>query len=59
MIINENKKVSNGSQDLTVIFNAECPATPDFRIHVRPSRHEPDLFYTNKNMALVEKELFQ
>jgi hypothetical protein len=42
-----------------VIFNAECPATPDFRIHVRPSRHEPDLFYTNKNMALVEKELFQ
>ena len=41
-----------------VIFDAENPATPDFRIHVRPTRHEPDLFYTNKNMALIEKELF-
>lgn len=41
-----------------VTFDAESPATPDFRIHVRPARHEPDLFYTNKNMALIEKELF-
>lgn len=41
-----------------VIFDANNPATPDFRIHVRPTRHEPDLFYTNKNMALIEKELF-
>lgn len=41
-----------------VTFDADNPATPDFRIHVRPARHEPDLFYTNKNMALIEKELF-
>jgi hypothetical protein len=41
-----------------VTFNAESPATPDFRILVRPARHEPDLFYTNKYMALIEKELF-
>jgi hypothetical protein len=41
-----------------VIFDAETPSTPDFRIQVRPARHEPDLFYTNKNMALIEKELF-
>ncbi len=41
-----------------VTFNAHDPGTPDFRIHVRPTKHEPDLFYTNKNMALIEKELF-
>lgn len=42
-----------------VTFDSESPDKPDFRIHVRPSRHEPDLFYTNKNMAFIEKELFQ
>lgn len=31
-----------------VTFDAEVPSTPDFRIQVRPARHEPDLFYTNK-----------
>jgi hypothetical protein len=25
---------------------------------MRAARHEPDLFYTNKYMALIEKELF-
>ncbi len=41
-----------------VTFDAESPATPDFRILVRPARHEPDLFYTNKYMAKIERELF-
>jgi hypothetical protein len=41
-----------------VTFNAEAPSTPDFQIMVRPARHEPDLFYTNKYIALIEKELF-
>jgi hypothetical protein len=41
-----------------VTFDADSPATPDFRILVRPVRHEPDLFYTNKYMARIEKELF-
>lgn len=41
-----------------VTFDANSPATPDFRILVRPARHEPDLFYTNKYMARIEKELF-
>jgi hypothetical protein len=41
-----------------VTFDAESPSTPDFRILVRPARHEPDLFYTNKYMARIEKELF-
>lgn len=41
-----------------VTFDATAPASPDFRIMVRAARHEPDLFYTNKYMALIEKELF-
>jgi hypothetical protein len=41
-----------------VTFDAESPASPDFRILVRPARHEPDLFYTNKYISRIEKELF-
>jgi len=41
-----------------VTFDAESPTTPDFKIRVRPARHEPDLFYTNKYMARIEKKLF-
>lgn len=41
-----------------VTFDAANPQVPDFRILVRPVRHEPDLFYTNKYMALIEKDLF-
>jgi hypothetical protein len=41
-----------------VTFDAGKPMEPDFRILVRPSRHEPDLFYTNKYVARIEKELF-
>lgn len=41
-----------------VTFDAGAPASPDFRIMMRAARHEPDLFYTNKYMALIEKELF-
>lgn len=41
-----------------VTFDADSPAVPDFRILVRPGRHEPDLFYTNKYMLRIEKELF-
>ncbi len=41
-----------------VTFDANSPNAPDFRILVRPGRHEPDIFYTNKYMAKIEKELF-
>lgn len=41
-----------------VTFDAETPSFPDFRIRVRPAKYDPDLFYTNKYMALIEKELF-
>jgi hypothetical protein len=41
-----------------VTFNAKCPALPEFRLIIRPLKHEPDLFYTNKYVAHIEKELF-
>ncbi len=41
-----------------VTFDTASPETPDFRILTRAVRHEPDLFYTNKYMILIEKELF-
>jgi hypothetical protein len=41
-----------------VKFDATSPAAPNFDIVTRAARHEPDLFYTNKYMALIEKELF-
>jgi hypothetical protein len=31
---------------------------PEFEIRVRASRHEPDMFYVNEYMKLVEDELF-
>jgi len=42
-----------------VTFNAKNPAAPDFKLIVRALKHEPDLFYTNRYVAHVEKELFQ
>jgi len=31
---------------------------PEFEIRVRTSKHEPDSFYVNKYMRLIENELF-
>ena len=42
-----------------VLFDVENPSVPDFIIRVRPDKHEPDFFYTNKYMSKIEKELFQ
>ncbi len=41
-----------------VLFNPKSLASPDFRLIVRPMKHEPDLFYTNRYIKHVEKELF-
>ncbi len=41
-----------------VIFNPLDPSDPDFRIRSRASREEPDVFYVNKYLKLVEDELF-
>ncbi|MBB1073741.1 hypothetical protein HUU62_04865 [Rhodoferax sp. 4810] len=41
-----------------VTFNAKSAAVPEFRLVVRATKHEPDLFYTNRYVSHVEKELF-
>lgn len=41
-----------------VTFDPRSLAAPDFKLIVRPLRHEPDLFYTNRYIRHVEKELF-
>jgi len=41
-----------------VTFDAEDPKAPGFRVHVRPRPHQPDYFYTNRYLSLIERELF-
>jgi hypothetical protein len=41
-----------------ILFNAGSPENPDFQIRTRALRHEPDSFFVNQNLKLVEKELF-
>ena len=41
-----------------VIFDAASLAKPGFRILVRPKKHEPDLYYTNRYIKRVESKLF-
>lgn len=41
-----------------ITFDSTSPSDPDFKILVRALKHEPDLFYTNMNMAKIEKNLF-
>jgi len=41
-----------------ILFDASTPRSPAFDIRVRAARHEPDMFYVNKCVKLVEDELF-
>jgi hypothetical protein len=41
-----------------VLFDANDPGNPKFEIRVRPIKHEPDVFYTNKYLKQIENELF-
>ena len=41
-----------------VIFNPLDPENPAFQIRSRASREEPDMFYVNKYLKLIEDELF-
>lgn len=41
-----------------VIFNPLEPKNPDFSIRSRATREEPDMFYVNKYLKLVEDQLF-
>ena len=39
-------------------FLESSPKAPGFIVLVRPRSHQPDLFYTNRYLALIERELF-
>jgi hypothetical protein len=41
-----------------ILFDPSDPENPQFEIRVRAGKHEPDMFYTNKYMKLIEDELF-
>ena len=41
-----------------ILFDATNAPTPNFEIRVRAARHDPDMFYVNKFMRLVEDDLF-
>ncbi len=41
-----------------ILFDASSPDAPNFTIRVRARKQDPDMFYVNRNMKYVEKELF-
>lgn len=41
-----------------ILFDSTNTENPQFEIRVRPSKHEPDMFYVNKYMRIIENELF-
>lgn len=41
-----------------VLFDKNNVQNPQFEIRVRPLKHEPDMFYVNKYIKLIEKDLF-
>jgi hypothetical protein len=41
-----------------VTFDLENPKEPGFLSVVRPRSHQPDLFYTNRYLPLIERDLF-
>jgi hypothetical protein len=41
-----------------ILMDVSDPKMPRFEIRVRATKHEPDMFYVNKYMKLIENELF-
>ena len=41
-----------------ILFDASSPEDPGFDILVRPRKQDPEMFYTNKYLKLIEKEMF-
>jgi hypothetical protein len=41
-----------------VLFNGENPENPEFEIKVRPQRFDPDMYYSNKYLKMIERDLF-
>ncbi len=42
-----------------ILFDNTTPEKPNFEIRTRASKHEPDMFYVNKNLTLIEDALFK
>jgi hypothetical protein len=42
-----------------VLFDNEKPDDPRFEIKVSPMKHEPDMFYVNKYLKLIVKDLWR
>jgi hypothetical protein len=42
-----------------ILFDSKNPADPNFEIRVRAIKHEPDMFFVNKNLKLIEDKLFK
>jgi hypothetical protein len=41
-----------------VLFNNNNPLLPEYEIRNRPIRGNPDYFYVNKNIKIIENDLF-
>ena len=41
-----------------ILFNAKAPQEPKFEIRVRATKHEPDMFYVNRYLKIIEDDLF-
>lgn len=42
-----------------ILFDNQNPEYPNFEIRVRATKHEPDMFFVNKNLKLIEDKLFK
>lgn len=42
-----------------ILFDNTQKENPDFEIRARAIKHEPDMFYVNKNLKLIEDKLFK
>ena len=41
-----------------ILFDARTPKEPKFEIRVRATKHEPDMFYVNRYLKMIEDDLF-
>jgi len=42
-----------------ILFDNQKPEDPNFEIRVRAIKHEPDMFFVNRNLKLIEDKLFK
>lgn len=42
-----------------ILFDNQSPLDPKFEIRTRAIKHEPDMFFVNKNLKLIEDKLFR